>query len=214
MGLFKKLIALAAAFIALPTAASAATLVGGETRVQVTANLAALGLTPGITGTASLVSGAPLTVSFPVTGGSLNSSLGGFILHEGSGVSLTAGSNTLTLGNFIIDTVSSRVLGDAALNGTVLANDLALFTFDLNTVTVAQLTNLNAPALVLSFTAGAAGALTQIFGAPNLTGVEFGRAATAPLAAIPEPQTWAMMIIGFGLVGAAASRRSRQLTLA
>lgn len=215
MGLFSKLITLAAAaFIALPTAASAAELVGGETRVQVTADLAALGLTPGITGTASIVSGSPLTVSFPVTGGALDPALSGFILHEGSGVSLTAGSNTLTLGNFIIDTVSSRILGDAALNGAALADDLPLFTFDLTTVTPAQLTDLNSPALVLSFTAGAAGALTQVFGAPNLTGAEFGRAATAPVAAVPEPSTWAMMIFGFALIGTAASRQRRRVSAA
>lgn len=214
----KKLAALALAFawLAGPAVGQAAVVVGGQTRVQVTADLAGLGLTPGITGTASLISGSPLTVGFPITGGSLDSALGGFILHEGSGVSLTAGGNLLTLSNFIIDTVSQRILGDAALNGTSLADDLSLFSFDLSSVTPAQLTNLDAPALALFFTPGAAGALTQVFGAPDLTGVQFGLAATSPslAGAVPEPATWALLIVGFGMVGTVARRRARQAVIA
>lgn len=209
---FKKLVGLAfaAAWLAGPAVGQAAVVTGGQTNVQVTADLGALGLTPGITGTASIVSASPLTVGFGITGGSLDAGLGGFILHEGSGVSLTAGGNSLTLSNFIIDTVSQRILGDAALNGSSIANDLSLFSFDLSSVSVAQLTNLDAPALGLFFTSQAAGALTQVFGAPDLTGVQFGLAATSPtFAAVPEPATWALLIVGFGLVGTAARRRSR-----
>ena len=191
--------------LAVPSTAQAATLVGGETRVQVTADLAALGLTPGVLGSASIVSGSPLTVAFPITGGTLDASLAGSILHEGSGVSLTAGANTLALTNFIIDTVGQRILGDAALNGASLATDLPIFTFNLASVTPAQLTNLAAPALSLRISSEAAGALTTVFGAPNLAGAEFGLAATAP--AVPEPGTWAMMISGFGLVGLALRKR-------
>jgi hypothetical protein len=36
-------------------------------------------------------------------------------------------------------------------------------------------------------------------------------AAGPPTGAIPEPASWAMMIIGFGLVGSAARRRTKQL---
>jgi hypothetical protein len=219
MRLLKTIAAMTMAMVwtVVPTISQAAVVVGGQTRVQVTADLAGLGLTPGILGTASIVSGSPLTVGFPITGGSLDSSLGGFILHEGSGVSLTAGSNTLSLSNFIIDTVSQRVLGDASLNGSLLANDLALFSFNLASVTPAQLTNLEAPALGLFFTAGAAGALTQVFGAPDLTGAQFGLAATGPTfatGAIPEPASWAMLIVGFGLVGVVARRRPARHVLA
>lgn len=195
-----------------PGSSQAATLVGGATRVQVTADLAALGLTPGVLGTASIVSGSPLTVAFPITGGSLSGSLAGFILHEGSGVSLTAGSNTLALTNFIIDTVGQRILGDAALNGTSLATDLPIFTFSLASVTPAELTNLSAPALSLLISSQAAGALTTVFGAPDLTGAQFGLAATAPTTAVPEPASWALLIIGFGLVGAAHRRRTTSVT--
>lgn len=195
--------------VSAPSAGLAATIVGGETRVEVTADLAALGLTPGIIGTASIVSGSPLTVAFPITGGSLDGALAGSILHEGSGVSLTAGGNSLALTNFIIDTVGQRILGDAALNGSALAEDLSLFTFDLSTITVDQLLDLDNPALGLFFTAEAAGALTSVFGAPDLTGAQFGLAATSPvLAAVPEPSTWAMLIVGFGLAGTAVRRKS------
>jgi hypothetical protein len=53
----------------------------------------------------------------------------------------------------------------------------------------------------LTFTAGTSGAFMSApgFGIDNLT---IG-------AAVPEPSTWAMMIIGFGGVGVAASRRKR-----
>ena len=37
-----------------------------------------------------------------------------------------------------------------------------------------------------------------------------GSSAVAVISATPEPSTWAMMILGFGLVGAAARRRSRR----
>lgn len=37
--------------------------------------------------------------------------------------------------------------------------------------------------------------------------VRFDRGTTPPTDAVPEPATWAMMILGFGLVGAAIRRR-------
>ena len=41
-----------------------------------------------------------------------------------------------------------------------------------------------------------------------ITSTYFGSSSEAPAAAIPEPATWAMMLAGFGLAGAAARRRS------
>ncbi len=43
----------------------------------------------------------------------------------------------------------------------------------------------------------------------DLPSVEDGIIVFKPAAAVPEPATWAMLILGFGLVGATARRRSR-----
>jgi hypothetical protein len=201
-----------AGLLTLPGAAGAATITGGDTRVLVESGF--VGLIGGLTGTATLVSADPLVANFPITGGTLDAGLAGQILHEGSGLVLSDGTTSVGAGNFIIDTVNSLVLGDVTLNGAPLAEDFALFSFDLSTVTVAELTDLSNPLLGLFITAGAAGALETAFGVSGLEGVQFGRAATAPVLAsgvIPEPATWAMMILGFGLVGFAMRRRAPAL---
>lgn len=95
------------------SAVSAATVIGGNTRVAFSSLID--GLTPGVTGTATVVGAAPLTVNFGITGGTLDSALAGQILHDGSGVTLSNGVNTLGLGNFIIDTTASTLFGDASL---------------------------------------------------------------------------------------------------
>lgn len=187
------------------TAGSAATLIGGDTRVAFSDAIA--GLTPGVTGTATVVAAAPLTVNFGITGGTLDAALAGQILHNGSGVTLSNGTNTVGLGNFIIDTVASTLFGDASLNGVTLGTALPLATFDLSSVTVAELTNLDSPLLSLLLTSTAAGALTTAFGVADLTGASIGSAATSPLSAIPEPATWLMLIVGFGAVGLALRQR-------
>lgn len=188
--------------------ADAETIAGGTTRVEFI-DVSALGLTPGITGTASIFSTDPLTVDFPITGGSLDlATLTGAIFHEGSGLTLTGGADTLGLSDFIIDVTNQTLVGDVSLNGGSLADDVVLFTFDLSTVTLAELTDLDNPSLALLLSADAAAALTQVFGAPDLTGTQIGLAATAPVfAAVPEPSSWAMMIGGFGLIGAQLRRR-------
>ncbi len=199
----------AAGLLMLPGTVNAAAVIGGDTRVLVES--AFVGLVGGLTGSATIASADPLTANFPVTGGSLDAALAGQILHEGSGLTLTNGVNTVGAGNFIIDTVNSLVLGDVTLNGAALADDFALFSFNLGSVTVAELTDLSNPLLALFITEGAAGALETAFGVSGLTGAQFGRAATAPVlaaGAIPEPGTWAMLIVGFGAVGLAARRRS------
>ena len=195
------------AMLAAAQGASAAAIVGGDTRVQVGSNF--VSLIGGLTGSATVAVADPLTANFPITGGTLDASLQGQILHEGSGLILTAAGNTVGAGNFIIDTVNGLVLGDVTLNGAALAEDFALFSFDLATVTVAQLTDLSNPVLGLFITDGAAGALESAFGVSGLAGVQFGTAATAPVLAsgvIPEPASWALLITGFGLVGFMARR--------
>jgi hypothetical protein len=201
---------LLAASIVLPAAASsAATVIGGDTRVVFSSAIS--GLEAGLTGTATLVGGAPgLTINFGITGGELDGSLAGNIQHQGSGVTLGNGTNTLGLGNFIIDTSQSLLFGDVSLNGAIIGTSLELFSFDLGSVTVGQLTDLTNPLLDLFITSTAAGALTSAFGLPDTTGAVIGQAATAPVLAsgvIPEPATWAMLILGFGIVGVSLRRR-------
>lgn len=51
-------------------------------------------------------------------------------------------------------------------------------------------------------------------GATGLTYNVAARDAFAPTGAVPEPATWALMILGFGAAGAALRGRRRALTLA
>lgn len=193
--------------------AQAARIVGGDTRVLVES--AFVGLVGGVTGTASVFSGDPLIANFPISGGTLDSALAGAIRHDGVGLTLTNGTNVVGAGNFVIDTVAQRLFGDVTLNGTPLASGLALFSFDLGTVSVAELTDLANPKLALLLTSEAAGALEAAFGVQGLTGAQFGRAATAPaLAAIPEPATWGLMILGFGAIGHTLRRRRAAVAVA
>ncbi len=196
-------------FIALPGAASAVTVVGGDTRVAFGA--AVSGLEVGLLGSASLVEGAPgLTVNFGITGGTLDGSLAGAIRHDGSGLTLSNGTNVLALSNFVIDTTQSLLLGDVALNGAAVGTALSLFSFDLATVTVPQLTDLANPLLSLVITPTASGALTTAFALPDTAGVSLGLAATAPqLGVVPEPESWLLMMAGFGLVGSTLRAQQR-----
>jgi hypothetical protein len=45
-------------------------------------------------------------------------------------------------------------------------------------------------------------------GSTELSGGTFG--GTLTFAAVPEPATWALLILGFGLVGGALRRKERQ----
>jgi hypothetical protein len=202
-----------AALVLVPGVATAAPLVGGETRVLV--EQAFVPLVIGVTGAATVVSGDPLIVNLPISGGFLDASLAGTIEHDGVGLLLTDGVVVVEAGNFVIDTTQSLLFGDVLVDGAPLASGFALFSLDLATVTVPQLTDLANPALALRITPDLAGAIDTLFGVGGLQGVQFGRAATAPVAGIiPEPGTWAMLIAGFGLVGAAMRRRRGTVALA
>jgi hypothetical protein len=200
---------------AFPLAASAAPVTGGETRVEVTADVAGLGLTPGLLGSASLVSAAPLTVAFPVTGGEL-AGLSGSIAHDGSGLSLSNGATTLALENFLIDTVAQTIFGDVSVNGALAAADAAIFSFDLSLLPPdADITDLANPSLPLLVTGTAADLLVSLFALPDLAGVQFALAATAPELAIDidEPAVAALFASGLGLLGLVALRRRRPVAL-
>jgi hypothetical protein len=105
--------------------------------------LTSLGLTPGVTGSATLESGS---VHFPITGGSVvywnpkgsyRPYVQGIIEHDGSGLSLTAGSTVVTLSNFTINPGNSKLYGDVAVNGQVAATQAVIF--DLNGTTLKPL---------------------------------------------------------------------------
>jgi hypothetical protein len=102
--------------------------------------LTALKLAPATVGTATLADGS---ISFPITGGnvtyytpgSVSPYVVGKILHQGSGLSLTAGEGAsvikVELTNFDIDPgAHSTLYGDVAVNGKNAATHTKLFDLD------------------------------------------------------------------------------------
>lgn len=193
----------------LAPAAHAATplpIIDGFTSVTLTSAtaLGGLGLTVGTLGSAIFSPGSDGTpiVYFPITGGQIDTSnFAGTIEHAGSGLSLSAGGTTLNLTNFVIDTTTLTLAGDANA-GALSASGVSLFNIGLSGQASAPYT--------LSLTAAAAGALTTLFGAPDLTGTQIGLASTLPVTApVPEPATVASMLAGLALLGGVMGRRRR-----
>jgi hypothetical protein len=132
----------AVSLVALAAALSAASLSAaptvntrfGDTRVTLSAEftgaLASLQVTPSTVFPTRLRSGV---VDFPITAGEIDlQSLKGEVVHDG-GLNLRAGSTTVTLSSFVIDTTGSAPV----LTGLVKANDsvvgrLPLFDITLN----------------------------------------------------------------------------------
>ncbi|MDJ0395598.1 hypothetical protein QMK17_19950 [Rhodococcus sp. G-MC3] len=100
-----------------------------------TGALTTLGLTPGVVGTATLADGS---ISFPITGGNVkywepgtvDPYVQGEIMHNGSGLSLTAGETVVELTDFDIDPGTSVLTGTVTVNGAVAAEDAVLFDLD------------------------------------------------------------------------------------
>lgn len=191
----------AAALLAAPmigaAPAQAATIVSGVTAVTLTAapTLRDLGLSISPFGLAMLATDGidPPVASFIITGGTLDEEDGSLLIaHDGSGLRFTAGSATLEIGDFLIDTEEGLVTGSAFANGGALGT-VPLFTLNSD--------------LELFLTETAAGAFVQVFDAPDLSGVLIGTAAPSFQTAIPEPQSWALMIGGFALLGGTLRRR-------
>lgn len=193
--------ALAAAPLAVP--AHAAGIIGGATKVTVTsaATLTGLGLSFTPFGTASIVPGpGDPAVNFLITGGTADDVTGALLVrHDGSGLDFTAGSNTLRIGDFLVDTAAGLVSGRVFANGTALG--------------IVPLFNLD-PSLQLLLTSDAAGAFTTVFGAPDLTGAVIGTADVNAVLAVPEPASWALMIGGFVLAGAIVRRKRPSIVYA
>lgn len=162
--------------------ATIATLSGQSTSVKLdagfTSALTSLGLTPGVLGTATLTDGS---VHFPITGGhvtvykkgAVDPYVQGDVQHNGSGLSLTAGSTVVQLQNFDINPGSSQLFGDVSVNGTVAASHAFLFNLDGSTLAPITITNgvatLTGTRVLVSDTA--AGLLDKTF---NTTAVKGG----------------------------------------
>ncbi|WP_040339866.1 hypothetical protein [Candidatus Blastococcus massiliensis] len=128
-----------------PVASLPAISAGGDTAVALDQGfvdaLGTLGLTPGTVGDATLEEGS---VIFPITGGTVTlfdkdsgyrPYVQGTLLHQNSGLSLTAGGTTVELTNFTVDPgTPSRLFGDVAVNGEQAAASAPLFDLDGSTL--------------------------------------------------------------------------------
>jgi hypothetical protein len=122
--------------------ASIPSLDGKDTQVTLDAGfleaLTTLGLTPGVTGTATL-DAATGTLAFPITGGNVDyydpqedyrPYVQGEIDHDGSGITLTAGETVVGLSDFKIDPGTSRLTGTVTANGEEVGTDIFIFNLD------------------------------------------------------------------------------------
>ncbi len=97
--------------------------------------LETLKVTPGVVGDAKLSGG---TLSFPITGGNVkyfkpgtvSPFVQGMVLHDGSGLSLTAGGKKVDLENFQVDPGKSVLNGRVSVDGKVAAESAPLFFLD------------------------------------------------------------------------------------
>ncbi len=167
-----------------PIASLPAIPAGGSTAVALDANfvsaLGTLGLTPGTIGGATLTDGS---ISFPITGGTVtvfDKSSGyrpyvqGTLLHQNSGLSLTAGGTTVELTNFTVDPgTPARLFGDVAVNGQQAAASAPLFDLDgttLNPISMDSSGNAVLQGTTVKLSPEAAGLLNQTFGTDALEG--------------------------------------------
>jgi len=140
-----------------------------DLNAKTAAALTSLGVTPGVTGTAT-VNGS--TVTFPITGGDAvihankhyaPGYVDGVVLHQGSGLTLTKGGTTVTLGNFTIDPGHSVLYGD--VNGTVPAADVPLLQLDGRPLVITSSGGqVHLDGTIANLTPTAAAALNKAFG--------------------------------------------------
>jgi hypothetical protein len=158
------------------------TLTGNATSVKLApaflSTLTTLKLMPGVLGTAKLDATTGV-VSFPITGGnatiykkgSVNPYVQGAIDHQGSGLSLTAGSKSVMLENFVVHPgKNSNLTGDVGVGGQTMKNvklfDLDGSTLKTPTISSAGVATLTGTTVYLD--PGAAKALDGVFGVKAL----------------------------------------------
>jgi hypothetical protein len=112
---------------------------GGTTAVKLDPDtlkaLTSLKVTPGVAGDATLEDGS---IIFPITGGNVTvfkkdavpRYVVGQVQHEGSGLTLTAGSTKVTVGNFNVDPTVSVVYGDVLAGTKVVASSIPVLRLD------------------------------------------------------------------------------------
>jgi hypothetical protein len=157
-----------------PPVATIPSLTGQSTSVKLdsgfTGALTSLGVKPAPTGKGTVTDG---TAKFPITGGNVTvykpgevtPYVQGMIMHDGSGLSLTKGSTTVTLENFVIDPGQPATLkGKVLANGSTLADSVTLFDLDGSTGT-ATLTG-----TTVRLSSDAAAALDKAFGTDAIKG--------------------------------------------
>ncbi|MEM6638624.1 MAG: hypothetical protein AAF610_01840 [Pseudomonadota bacterium] len=185
-----------AAAMATPQAmANTLQITGGSTQVELTSfdALTSLGLSVSIFGTAKLDASGPFPVaSFLVTGGTVDSATGfASIEHDGSGLGLSNGTDSVELANFLVDTESLLLSGDVSVNGSFVAN------LDLFSIT---------SSLELLLTAGAADALNGVYGTALPEGLSIGF-ATPNVTTVPVPAALPLFASALAGLGFARSRK-------
>jgi hypothetical protein len=140
-----------------------------------------LGLTPGVVGDATL-DAATGKAAFPITAGNVtyfdpasgvDPYVQGIIMHEGSGLSLSAmGGPTVELTDFVVDPEKSMLTGTVTADGKVAAEDAPLFFLDGSTVKPLEVNKDKGTAVLegttVSLTAEAAELLNMTFGVEAL----------------------------------------------
>ena len=118
---------------------------GIDTKVTLDAGfveaLTSLKVTPGPVGKATISKAG--VAAFPITGGNVTyydpqsdfrPFVQGILMHDGSGLSLTAGDTKVELTDFVIDPGTSTLTGTVSVNGKVAAEDALLFNLDGSTL--------------------------------------------------------------------------------
>lgn len=180
----------------MSTSAATIMLGGGTTTVEfvpaVVQTLTDAGLTLSPIGTASL---SGTTAMFPITGGMIDTDTEmAEIYHDGSGLRFDDGMMMLDLMNFVINASITPGSESGVLTGDVMG------AVDLSNVPLFDI----GPGLQLTMRSEAAGALSNVFGLPDLSGATIGTAAASP-EPVPEPSTFGLLAAG--ALGFAAFRR-------